>query len=698
MFFNKQAYSPFGWSESTEVGKSFSDQIQDSEYYYGFSILLPTGWTPPYGWGLALQWYTKNFNYFLGPPPMSVDVGSDRFLLIVNTGLSKPNGPWEVNAKYEINQAGKGLNIGKWNDFILHIKWSKNSDGLIEAWHRAEGQSDFVKTLSIQEPTLRWNPDYNGGAADPIGLIKQGLYRNSKCNKVNGNIGEIQPGDLCQYGAWGTQPDSVIYHDGFVRGKNFNDVALALGASTATAYYSSGSLTLLYDANQVVDWSNLTANDYKPTGTSITYETRSSSDKISWSAWSQGISNTPNGRYIEIRANLFTNNTSLTPSIDKITLEYADTTQSSSGFTTNITQGQVITTPFTWTFDPGEPSVKGYFWADGKLLNTISGSPPYTWVLPSGSLTDGSHKLGHAWDTPDGQHKAPPSAYDVVIQNSPSLPDQDTTPPSAPSNLTATASAYNKVNLSWSASTDNVGIASYYIVRNNVTIAQTSGTVTTYSDTTVSPSTTYSYYVVAKDAAGNASGPSNTASVTTPPAPDTTPPSAPTNLTATAVSSSQINLSWGASTDNVGVTGYDIYQNGIRIATVSTTSYGSTGLSPSTTYSYYVIARDAAGNSSPASNTASATTQPLATTAGNLAGVISSSSGENLPGRATISLVVNGSTRTYKADRNGSYYISSLPAATYNVTYSAKFHASTTRSATITSGTTTIINVVLQRL
>ncbi|WP_379135839.1 discoidin domain-containing protein [Paenibacillus sp. sgz500958] len=90
---------------------------------------------------------------------------------------------------------------------------------------------------------------------------------------------------------------------------------------------------------------------------------------------------------------------------------------------------------------------------------------------------------------------------------------------------------------------------------------------------------------------------------------DTTAPSIPANLTATAASSSQINLSWSASTDNVGVTGYEIYRNGTLIGTSITAAYSDTGLTASTAYSYTVKAKDAAGNLSGASNTAIATTQ-----------------------------------------------------------------------------------------
>ena len=96
---------------------------------------------------------------------------------------------------------------------------------------------------------------------------------------------------------------------------------------------------------------------------------------------------------------------------------------------------------------------------------------------------------------------------------------------------------------------------------------------------------------------------------------DTAAPSIPTGLTATAISSSQINLSWTASTDNVAVTGYQVLRGGIVIATVATTSYSDTGLTAGTNYVYTVKAVDAAGNVSAASGSANATTLTSDTTA-----------------------------------------------------------------------------------
>ncbi|KKW45452.1 MAG: Coagulation factor 5/8 type domain protein, partial [Parcubacteria group bacterium GW2011_GWB1_56_8] len=115
--------------------------------------------------------------------------------------------------------------------------------------------------------------------------------------------------------------------------------------------------------------------------------------------------------------------------------------------------------------------------------------------------------------------------------------------------------------------------------------------------------------VVVTGAAGSVTRTTSfTLTVTAPPA-DTQAPTVPANLTATAISSSQINLSWTASTDNVGVSGYRVYRGGVQIATTTATTYQNTGLAPSTTYTYTVSAYDAANNASAQSASASATTQ-----------------------------------------------------------------------------------------
>src|SRR6266850_1851413 len=180
----------------------------------------------------------------------------------------------------------------------------------------------------------------------------------------------------------------------------------------------------------------------------------------------------------------------------------------------------------------------------------------------------------------------------------------DTTPPSTPTGLTAAVAGSTGANLSWSASTDNVGVTGYIVRRNGVQVA--TPPATSYADTGLAVGT-YSYTVAARDAAGNISPNSTSVSITLA---DTTPPTTPTGLTAAAAGSTGANLSWSASTDNVGVTGYIVRRDGVQVATPATTSYADTGLSAATTYSYTVAARDAAGNISPNSTSVSVTTPP----------------------------------------------------------------------------------------
>ncbi|MDP8910556.1 MAG: hypothetical protein M3M94_00625 [Actinomycetota bacterium] len=188
----------------------------------------------------------------------------------------------------------------------------------------------------------------------------------------------------------------------------------------------------------------------------------------------------------------------------------------------------------------------------------------------------------------------------------PPPPSPDTTAPSAPSSLAAQALSGPKVNLSWAAATDNVGVAGYRIYREGALLATTTGT--TYTDASVASSATYGYTVRAFDAAGNASAASNVATVTTPAAADTTAPNAPGSLTGQALSGPKVSLSWAAASDNVGVAGYRIFRDGAVVGTTTGTSYTDASVASSTSYTYAVRAYDAAGNVSAASNAVTVTT------------------------------------------------------------------------------------------
>jgi chitodextrinase len=186
-----------------------------------------------------------------------------------------------------------------------------------------------------------------------------------------------------------------------------------------------------------------------------------------------------------------------------------------------------------------------------------------------------------------------------------SVTSLDSLAPSVPGSLTATpANDPDRVRLSWFASTDDVGVTGYEVLRDGVLLATVASVG--YLDTTALQGVSYAYTVRALDAAGNRSA---TASASAKVA-DIVAPTAPTNLTGSALSGPyRVRLAWAAATDNVGVTAYRVYRNGVLLATASTTTYTDYAVSRKTTYNYAVRALDAAGNVSLASATVSIRTR-----------------------------------------------------------------------------------------
>ncbi len=218
----------------------------------------------------------------------------------------------------------------------------------------------------------------------------------------------------------------------------------------------------------------------------------------------------------------------------------------------------------------------------------------------------GNDNLAVGWAKP-GQATSAPSQ--VIPGTSLVRQAPDTEAPTAPANLAASAITQTSFTLSWTVATDNVGVTGYDVYQNGIKINLTNITGTTYNVTGLSPATTYGYYVKAKDAAGNQSANSSTLNVTTG-QPDITPPSAPTNLQSSVITQTGFTLKWNAATDDVAVTGYDVYKDGLKInaALVTTTTYNVTGLTTGNTYAMTVKAKDAAANESAASTALPVTT------------------------------------------------------------------------------------------
>ncbi|MBB5869644.1 hypothetical protein F4553_003023 [Allocatelliglobosispora scoriae] len=183
----------------------------------------------------------------------------------------------------------------------------------------------------------------------------------------------------------------------------------------------------------------------------------------------------------------------------------------------------------------------------------------------------------------------------------------DTTPPTAPGSLAYTQPASGQIKLTWNASSDAVGVTGYDVYANGSLRTSVSGTTLTYTDS--QPDTaTVTYYVIARDAAGNQSGQSNSVTRTGTTPPDTTPPTTPGSLAYTQPASGQIKLTWNAATDANGIASYQIFANGALRGTVSGTTLTYTDSQPDTaTVSYYVNAKDPAGNTSANSNTVTRT-------------------------------------------------------------------------------------------
>ncbi|WP_326948067.1 PQQ-dependent sugar dehydrogenase [Amycolatopsis sp. NBC_01307] len=190
----------------------------------------------------------------------------------------------------------------------------------------------------------------------------------------------------------------------------------------------------------------------------------------------------------------------------------------------------------------------------------------------------------------------------------------DTQPPSVPGNPRVSDLVCDAVTFSWNAATDNVGVAFYDVYHDGQLMKSVSGSTLSTSLTVVG-GVTWGLYVNARDAAGNVSQASTTVPITPPQCqPDTQAPSAPTKLTGSAAGTT-VTLNWTAATDNIGVRAYDVYRGGAKVGTVTgtatappATTFVDSGLAANTSYSYYVVARDAQANVSAPSASTTVTT------------------------------------------------------------------------------------------
>jgi len=200
----------------------------------------------------------------------------------------------------------------------------------------------------------------------------------------------------------------------------------------------------------------------------------------------------------------------------------------------------------------------------------------------------------------------------LLLAASPASAAGDRKPPTTPTDLRVTGMTPYTVALAWNPSTDNSGNVTYSICCANVSSETFPGPASSrVYRAGLEAGRTFSLRIVARDAAGNYSGYSNTVTFTLPR--DTTPPTKPT-VSVTDVGSTHISLAWSSVEDGPNVW-FNVFMNGTAVRSGVKDTSGTFGpLQPETTYTFTVQANDFAGNSSPMSDPVTVTTEASNTT------------------------------------------------------------------------------------
>jgi chitodextrinase len=223
------------------------------------------------------------------------------------------------------------------------------------------------------------------------------------------------------------------------------------------------------------------------------------------------------------------------------------------------------------------------------LVTTAAATPPPTTTTPPPTTTTPPPTT----TTPPPTTTTPPP---TTTTPPPTTTTGDTQPPSAPGGLSVTSATQTSVALKWNASSDNVGVSGYDLIRDGSSVGTTSATTRTFASLTCG--TSYTLGVDAFDAAGNKS---TVTSITasTAACPDTQAPTTPMGLLVTGSTTTSVSISWSPSFDNVSVAGYDAYLGStLAGTTTSFTIYTFAGLTCGTSYTVSVDAYDPSGNKS----------------------------------------------------------------------------------------------------
>ncbi|GAB3884103.1 PQQ-dependent sugar dehydrogenase [Kibdelosporangium lantanae] len=269
---------------------------------------------------------------------------------------------------------------------------------------------------------------------------------------------------------------------------------------------------------------------------------------------------------------------------------------------------------------PMDFTVNGTNVASNVAFNSTGTWDQWQTATIHATLAAGANKIRATATTANGG----PNADKLTVNST------DNEPPTPPSNLRSTGHTSSSTSLAWDAATDNNGVVGYEIYQHGQHMKSV-GNVLAATVDGLDSDTDYDWTVFARDAANNVSQASNNVVVHTDPAPpDTEKPSTPGTLSSPGNTATTVDLRWGASTDNVKVTAYDIFTDGVQSESADGTATTATvaGLTTGQTYRFKVRARDKANNVSDFSNEISVTP-----TAGGPAGV---------PNPGTVSTLASG--------------------------------------------------------
>ncbi len=204
----RHSYSPFGHNESTQLSWHGGEREGD-DYWYAWSTLFPADWVRPLGWGIFAEWHSM----LATAPLIGMNANGDTAEATLLTGLVPDERTPVVDRVVPLLST---LSKGRWNDFVVHVRWSTRADGLVEIYHRVAGERSLRKLVSWRDvPTFQSTPDGRGVGT----YLLFGLYRQSFC---------AQPTQLGCLSTRGVQPHNTLFHDGFVRARTFaNAVARA---------------------------------------------------------------------------------------------------------------------------------------------------------------------------------------------------------------------------------------------------------------------------------------------------------------------------------------------------------------------------------------------------------------------------------------------------------------------------------------